>query len=126
MVQREEIINYTHVYRNMLSVLLKPNVGIDMRVFPCPEGAIFILRLGFDESNKEDIRNSSSSIEEARNRAGLLGVDLSGVTDSRYYFKQNRIALVKFSEKGWDVEAAREDILLLLSKFKKDSSNGSK
>jgi len=126
MVQREEIINYTHVYRNKLSVLLKPNVGIDIRVFPCEDGAIFIIKIGFNELNKEEIRPSSSSIEEAQNRAGLLGVDLSGVQNSRYYFKQNKIALVKISEKEWNEAAAQADIILLLSKFKKDSSNGTK
>lgn len=112
MIAKEVLTQYAHVYRNLLSTILKKDVGIDMRVFPWKSGAIFIVKIGFDIKNTEDIRTEAESIEEAKKRAHLENVDLHQIAegDSFYLFNKNKIALIKPESSGWEESDAIKDI----------------
>ena len=122
MIDRETIVNYAHIYRNVLSALLKPNVGIDMRIFPFNVGAIFIVKVGFEMLNKEEVHSGSESVQIAQEKAGLQGVDLSSIpSETSYFFKKNKIAIVKSEESGWGEKDAKADVRLLLLRIRSDS-----
>lgn len=126
MIEQNIIINYAHIYRSLLSSLLKENVGMDMRMFPWAQGVVFIVRIGYNEKNNEEIRAMADDFRDVQRRAGLQGVDLTRLdsTSSKYLFNKNKIALIKPEMSGWDKNAAAKDVNSLLSIIKRGEQNG--
>jgi len=125
MEDRQIIQDYINNFRELISGVLKPDIGISAVVYPCVEdGAIIEFRFGkgieSTDEYKDSIRKISDALTTIKQKA--FGGNLEGFifSGTNYVMEFHRLILIKDnSPSEWSVKQANKDVLKFVTASKK-------